>query len=130
MAAPALTAYTTPNVITPGVWQYVAAAVDRSSGSARLYVNGIDCTELAAIRNDFGNQAAVNLGRFGNSVFFFKGFIDEARIETTVRSSNWIWATFAAGNPWHPNCQLFLGHPGASSNLDCLRRLANPNLAG
>jgi len=42
----------------------------------------------------FANQADVNLGRFTNSSLYFNGTVDEARIASGTRSSNWVWATW------------------------------------
>lgn len=52
-----------------------------------------DCN-WASIRADLNNQAAMNLARFTSGNFYSKGMIDEARIESVTRSSNWVWATW------------------------------------
>lgn len=90
------TAASTPNRVTPGVWHHVAAAVDRAIGHANLYVDSIDCTQNSAIRNDFATDSILNLGSFTDGSFYFKGTIDETRIESGARSSAWIWASYAA----------------------------------
>ena len=36
----------------------------------------------------------MNLARFTGGNFYWKGMIDEARIESVARSSNWVWATW------------------------------------
>jgi hypothetical protein len=90
-----LTASTVANVVTAGQWHQVTAAVNEAAGVARLYVDGTDDTQSAAIATDFPNQTGVNFGRLTNSVYFLKGTLDEARIESGVCSSNWIWASWA-----------------------------------
>ncbi|HWH69348.1 MAG TPA: hypothetical protein VNT26_08170, partial [Candidatus Sulfotelmatobacter sp.] len=49
---------------------------------------------------NFPTQAPLNLGRFTNSTLYFKGSLDEVRIEAGTRSSNWVWASWmtVAGN--------------------------------
>jgi len=60
----------------------------------------LDCTLMATISHDrdyqrrLDNQAALNLARFTSGNFYWKGMIDEARIESVARSSNWVWATW------------------------------------
>jgi hypothetical protein len=80
--------------VSAGRWHQITAVVDRLGGAARLYVDGNDLTQTATIRTDFDNQAALNLGRFTSGDFYWKGMIDEARIESVARSSNWVWATW------------------------------------
>jgi hypothetical protein len=89
-----LNASTAGTVVTPGVWHRVTAVVDETAGNARLYVDGTDYTQASTIDNAFPNQSGVNLGRFTNSAFYFKGMMDEVRIESGKRSSNWVWAAW------------------------------------
>jgi hypothetical protein len=58
-------------------------------------VDGTDCTVTNSVLPTFVNQAGFNLGRFTNSYYYFKGGMDEARIENGVRSPAWIWASWA-----------------------------------
>ncbi|HZV33074.1 MAG TPA: LamG-like jellyroll fold domain-containing protein, partial [Verrucomicrobiae bacterium] len=87
-------AATAGSTIIPGPWYHVAAAVNRSAGTADLYVNGVDLTPGGAAWTAFGNQSAINLGRITNGTFYFAGQIDEARIASGVCSSNWIAASY------------------------------------
>jgi hypothetical protein len=89
-----LNASTAGTVVTPGVWHRVTAVVDEAAGNARLYVDGTDYTQASTIDNAFPNQSGINLGRFTNSAFYFKGMMDEVRIESGKRSSNWVWAAW------------------------------------
>ncbi|HEY5915466.1 MAG TPA: DUF2341 domain-containing protein [Verrucomicrobiae bacterium] len=95
-----IAATTLPNAVSYGQWHLVSAVVDRSGGTVRLYVDGIDRTVDSATQPGFANQSALNLGRLTNNALYFKGVIDEVRIETGARSADWIWANWltAAGN--------------------------------
>ena len=89
-----VTATTPTGAVSFGQWHRVTAVVDRAAGSGRLYVDGIDRTLTTPVATDFQNQGAVNVGWFTNSTaFYFKGALDEVRIEDGARSSNWIWAS-------------------------------------
>ena len=87
-------AVTLPNVVTAGQWHHVATAIDRQAGTARLFVDGADRTASATVIGGFENAAALQLGRFTNGSFYLKGTIDETRVESGLRSANWIWASW------------------------------------
>jgi hypothetical protein len=89
-----LTAATGTGAVSFGAWHRLTAVVDELGGSARLYVDGSDRTAASAIATDFPNQTGLNLGRFTNSSYYFKGALDEVRIESGKRSSNWVWASW------------------------------------
>jgi len=91
-----------------GVWHLINAAVDRSAGTARLFIDGADVTQSGSAFSTFGNTSNVYLGQISSGSFRFKGLMDEARIENVARSSNWVWAawlnaasnsTFASASP-------------------------------
>jgi hypothetical protein len=90
--AAGLTAATLTGVVTPGEWHRLTAVVDRAGGKANLFVDGRDQTQAGAIRTDFQNQSELSSGRFIDGNFYFKGAMDEVRIEAAARSSNWVWA--------------------------------------
>ncbi|HZM05717.1 MAG TPA: DUF2341 domain-containing protein [Candidatus Saccharimonadales bacterium] len=79
--------------VTPGVWHCLAAAVNKTIGSAQLYLDGASVAEGSAV-TDFANASGLDFGRFTNSYYYFNGSLDEARIATGICSSNWIWATW------------------------------------
>lgn len=66
--------------VPTGQWVHVAAVVDRSTSTARLYVNGTDVTVASTIRNDFATNQANYIGRFGSANYFFTGGLDDVRI--------------------------------------------------
>jgi hypothetical protein len=87
-------AETGTGAVSSNQWHYVAAIVDRTGGTARMFVDGVDRTGKSSVQTMFGNQNLFNIGRFTNGTFYFKGTIDEARIESGTRSSNWVWASW------------------------------------
>jgi len=88
-----LTANTSAGAVPVGGWHHVFASVNRTAGTAQLYVDGANVTANGAIANDLGNTGIFNLGRFTNSSWYFKGTLDEARIEP-IRSADWVWTTW------------------------------------
>lgn len=74
-------------------WHFVTAAVDRADGTATLYVDGSP-EASGAIRTDCPTNTDMNLGRFTDGAFALKGQIDEARIQSGIESSNWVWASY------------------------------------
>jgi hypothetical protein len=88
-----LTAATATGAVSFGIWHHIAAVVDRSGGSARLYVDGVDRTQSGGIVPTLNSQAAMNLGRLTNNSFYLKGAMDEVRIQDGACSSNWVWAS-------------------------------------
>jgi hypothetical protein len=75
-------------------WHKVAASVDEAGGTARLFVDGADVTQASAVVTDFANQTDLNLGRFTDTNFFFRGSLDEAHIEAGTSSADWSWASW------------------------------------
>jgi hypothetical protein len=88
------TASTGIGAVSSGQWHQITAVVDRAGGKAQFYVNGKDLTQIENIRTDFANQTAVNLGRFTSGNYYWKGKMDELRIESAMRSTNWAWASW------------------------------------
>ncbi|MBU6400541.1 MAG: DUF2341 domain-containing protein [Verrucomicrobia bacterium] len=104
-------ASTGPNAVTPGQWHLITAVVDRTGGTARLLVDGADQTQGAAVQTNFPNTADMNLGRFTDGSCYFKGAMDEVRIERSLDSPNQVWAewqtvahnaAFSAGSEVNP----------------------------
>jgi len=91
---------TAAGAVSSGQWHLITAAIDRAGGTGNLYVDGANPTQASAVLTDFANQNTLNLGRFTNADFYWTGMLDEARIESVLRSPNWIWASWmtAAAN--------------------------------
>jgi hypothetical protein len=87
-------AYSATNTVSFGQWHLLTAVVSRSAGAARLYLDGADCTQGGAAWTTFATANHVNLGRVLSSSTYFEGSLDEARIESTARSANWVWASW------------------------------------
>lgn len=59
-------------------WQHVAAVVDRVSGTATLYRNGLQVAS-GSVRTDFANDAIIHAGAM-NTQFYFRSHLDETRL--------------------------------------------------
>jgi hypothetical protein len=94
-----VTASTFAQAVTSGVWHHIAAVVDAAAGLARLYVDGVDQTQSSQLQSDFNRNADLNFGRFTDGAYYFKGALDELRIEPGTRSLDWIWAEWASAFP-------------------------------
>jgi hypothetical protein len=90
-------ATTATNLVTYGQWHHVSAAVNLVSGKATLYVDGVNQTVSSNVAPAIVTQAAMYLGAYApdaSSRNYFKGLMDEARIEKAARSADWIWASY------------------------------------
>ena len=85
-----------PNTISAGTWRHCAATQD--SGKLRIFVDG----EMTADLNFTDNMQATTLplvigsdyNTSSSSIIYFKGVLDEVRIENEARSADWIKACF------------------------------------
>ncbi len=66
-------------VVTLGAWNHIAATVNRTSGTATIYVNGTNQTTDSSIRTDFSVNAVTHMGQFTNNSFRLGGRLDEVR---------------------------------------------------
>ena len=82
------------NLVSLGVWHQAIAVVNKDTSSARLYLDGADQTQSSSLQADFNNQARLQLGRFTDGSSYFKGTLDEVRVEQGVPSPDWIWANW------------------------------------
>ena len=78
-----------------GGWHLVSVAINRTNGTAQLYTDGNNVGSSVAIVKDFPTLRDLNLGQFISGSFGFHGGMDEARIQSGVNSSNWVWASWA-----------------------------------
>jgi hypothetical protein len=86
-------ATTISGAVPVGGWHHVFASVDRSAGTATLYVDGVNRTSNSGTRTDFANNTTFNLGRFTSGSWYFNGTLDEPRIEPP-RSADWVWTEY------------------------------------
>lgn len=73
-------AFSTTGAVSTGQWNHLAAVVDRTAGTARLYVNGVDVTEDSTIVDDFKVNATARIGSKGDGAFVLGGRIDDLRV--------------------------------------------------
>jgi len=64
------------------VWNHVATTVDRNTGLARIYVNGVDVTTDSTIRTDFPTSQTTHIGQMVTNNFRMGGNIDDLRVYT------------------------------------------------
>jgi hypothetical protein len=77
-----------------GEWHFLTVAVNRGAGTADFYMDGSYLQTSSSIVKTFANNADLNLGRFTNGTFYYTGLMDEARIQSGIVSSNWVWANW------------------------------------
>jgi hypothetical protein len=83
-----------------GQWHFVTATVNTAANTARVYVDGDDVTlGSTSILASFSKTNDVLLGKALDSSWPFNGTMDEARISSGIRSTNWIWASWATVAP-------------------------------
>ncbi len=87
-------AETADNAIPLDTFTHVAAVVDRTMATARIYVNGQMVATDTSITNDFRTASDFALGRMENALFYFQGVQDEVEIASTQRPGEWIQTTY------------------------------------
>jgi len=88
-------ARTANGAVSFGAWHLLAAAVDRINATVNFYLDGSPVPLASGnVYPGFTNVADLNLGRFTDGGFYFHGFMDEARIQSGLNSSNWVWASY------------------------------------
>ncbi|MCP4090136.1 MAG: DUF2341 domain-containing protein, partial [Gammaproteobacteria bacterium] len=88
---------TATGVINFDQWNHVTVEVDRISGLATIYHNGVDVTVDSTIRTDFNTSSDWAIGRMEGSNEF-TGTIDEFRVSNTTLSADWIKASYLSQN--------------------------------
>lgn len=97
LATPFFCYATGTRAVNLGIVQQVAGvAINGTSNSVRLYVNGIQDGTIANAGTLWTNGDRWRFGsNSGHGMGYFNGVIDEIRISSVSRSSNWIWAVWA-----------------------------------
>ena len=86
---------TPAGVFTVGQWYHVAAVVNRTAGTANIYVNGVLQTVSGSVDTDFNNTGGIYIGeQIGNAVTDFNGTIDDVRIYNRALSAQEIWQLY------------------------------------
>lgn len=65
-------------------WVHIGLTVNRSTGTARIYVNGTDRTTDSSITTDFTTSAVLSLGRMGPGPYYMGGHLDDFRLYNRV----------------------------------------------
>jgi len=87
---------TPANTVPFAGWHMVSAAINRTNGVGQFYVDGNFVYTTNTIVKDFPKVNDLALGAFvGGGYGTFTGGLDEARIRSSVDSSNWVWASWA-----------------------------------
>ncbi len=83
-----------PNPMPVGSWQHIAVTYDSATNSGQLilYRNGVPVS-AAVNKAPPAPDPVFYLASHGGANFF-TGQLDEARVSSVARSSNWIWASW------------------------------------
>ena len=89
------------NVTAPAVgnWMYYSVNMDGSSKAAgiTLFTNGLSAafsTFANSLSASMSNSTAFEIGNRDGTGQPFNGKVDEVRISSVARSTNWVWATY------------------------------------
>jgi len=86
-------------VVGTNGWTHVALTVNRTSGIATIYVNGVNVTTDSATLNNFTNTSNIYLGQMGGGSFRLHGRLDDVKIYSKVLSAGEVITLVgAAGN--------------------------------
>jgi hypothetical protein len=77
-------AATAAGAIVPNAWNHLAVTIDRSTGAAAIWVNGINATSDGTIRTDFATSANTDFGQMTNGGSRLNGRLDQVRIYNRV----------------------------------------------
>jgi hypothetical protein len=96
-----VSARTVAHAVTFGQWHLLTGTLDGVNGAVRVYVDGLDQTINTGVDTAFQATNYVRCGALLTGTpgaaggQCFNGSMDEARIESGVRSSGWVWASWA-----------------------------------
>ena len=92
---------TATHAVTFGQWHLLTGTMDGVNGAVHVYVDGVDQTIATGVDNAFQATNTVRCGALltgtpgATGGLCFNGLMDEARIENSVRSPAWVWASWA-----------------------------------
>ena len=76
-----------------GSWHLFTVTFDQPNSLYNMFLDGVSLSS-GPINGAFGLTNQLNLGAFLNPTFYWTGDMDEARIQSGLASSNWIWASW------------------------------------
>jgi len=96
-----VSARTVTHAVSFGQWHQLTGTMDGINGAVHVYIDGLDQTINTGVDTAFqvtnycrcGSLLTGTPGSGGNQ--YFNGTMDETRIENTVRSPAWVWASWA-----------------------------------
>lgn len=99
---PAFQGFVVPNVLTPGAWNHVAGTYDITTGTRRLYVNGVPVgTNVNAAVAAYASITPVTIGGWlrapGTTQDYFDGSIDELGFYGRSLSASEVRAIYTDG---------------------------------
>lgn len=86
---------TSAGTVPFGSWHLVTVAANRTNHTAQFYLDGAGVLTSSSILTDFPTLNDLRLGIYLDNAFDFRGAMDEARVQSGVTSSNWVWASWA-----------------------------------
>ena len=96
-----VSARTAANAVSFGQWHLLTGTLDGVNGAVHVYVDGVDQTINTGVDTAFQVTNYVRCGALLTGIpgatggLPFNGSMDEARIESGVRSPAWVWANWA-----------------------------------
>jgi DNA-binding beta-propeller fold protein YncE len=81
-------AKTSAGVVSLSAWNHLALVVNRTAGTANIFVNGTNYTTDATVQTDFNVNAPLHFGEMNNGVFRLHGRLDEVATFNRALSSN------------------------------------------
>jgi hypothetical protein len=92
---------TAAHAVSFGQWHLLTGTMDGAGGAVHVYVDGADQTISTSVDTGFQATNYVRCGALltgtpgATGALPFNGLMDEARIENSVRSPAWVWASWA-----------------------------------
>jgi YD repeat-containing protein len=100
---------------TIGSWSYVAGTYDSSDGVLRLYINANTPATMTTSGNISTNGSNFQIGLAPAYNYRFNGVIDEVRISSVARSTDWILTEYR--NQSSPSTFYTVGSESQSSDI-------------
>ena len=102
-----------------GSWHLVTAAINRTNGTVKFYLDGTTVGSSSAVVKDFTTLQDLNFGQFLDGNFGPHGSMDEARVQKGENSDNWVWASYmtVAANSAFESYSVVSGSGGSALTI-------------